>query len=439
MFLGNGHVSIHEARDRAVEVLRRCSHVLGFKASALARGYPHIWARDSVITALGAALCDDPQLMIAFRSSLHTLGEFQSELGGIPLNVDVATNTVTKENAGAVDANLWFILGHTYYYLRTGDLAFLQANLPRIEMALLWLRYQDMNDCGLLEVPEAGDWMDLFANRYNILYDNVLWVATWRAMALIRRACGGDGSSADRGAENVAERINLLMWIDRCWYAEHFAERLAKLKSMHLEWYMLYHNVGSISSRPFYLPYVAFREYGDWLDSLGNLLAVLCGLADEDRSSQILRYMHQVGAAGPFPTKAIYPPIMPGHKDWREYYRSRNLNLPHQYHNGGIWPFIGGFHVAALVRTERRDEAEELLQSLADANASGADGPWEFNEWLHGETGRPMGYAYQAWSAALFVYAYDAVRTGSLPLFDELRAPAATLLDPGARVESTAG
>lgn len=424
MYLGSGPVSIEEARQRAVEVLHRCAHPLGFKASALVRGYPHVWARDSMITALGAALCGDPALMVAFRSSLETMGAFQSELGGIPLNVDVASSTVTKENAGAVDANLWFILGHAYYYLRTGDLLFLQEHLPRLERALLWLRYQDMNDCKLLEVPEAGDWMDLLANRYNILYDNVLWVATWRAMGLIRAACGGDRASADAEADAIAERINLLMWIDRCWYAEHFAERLDRLKSLHLEWYMLYHNVGSISSRPFYLPYVAFREYGDWLDSFANLLAVLCGLADDDRGGQILRYMEQVGAAHPSPTKAIYPPILPGDKDWREYYRSRNLNLPHQYHNGGIWPFVGGFHVAALVKCGRYDEAERHLQGLAAANALGVDGPWEFNEWLHGETGRPMGYAYQAWSAAMYIYAYEAVRTGHLPLFDELQ-PAA--------------
>jgi glycogen debranching enzyme len=420
MYSVTNQVSVDEARERAVEVLGRCAHDLGFKASALARGYPHVWARDSMITALGAALCDDPQLMVAFRASLDTLGAFQSELGGIPLNVDVATNTVTKENAGAVDANLWFVLGHAYHFIRTGDTAYLQRHLPTIERAHLWLRYQDMNDCGLLEVPEAGDWMDLFANRYNILYDNVLWVAAWRAMALIREACGGDGSSALAAADNVAERINLLMWIDRCWEASHFAERLTTLKEMHLEWFMLYHNVGTISSRPFYLPYVAFREYGDWLDSLGNLLAILCGLADAERSQQILRYMAQVGTARPFPTKAIYPPIQPGHKDWREYYRSRNLNLPHQYHNGGIWPFVGGFHVAALVRQGRQSEAETLLQSLANANAAGVEQPWEFNEWMHGETGQPMGYAFQAWSAAMYVYGYEALRTGQAPLFDEL-------------------
>ena len=124
--------------------------------------------------------------------------------------------------------------------------------------------------------------------------------------------------------------------------------------------------------------------------------------------------------ARPQPSKAIYPPIYPGNSEWREYYRSRNLNLPHQYHNGGIWPFIGGFHVAALVKVGWRQEAHNLLGDLAEANRAGAREEWEFNEWLHGETGHPMGYPFQAWSAGMYVYAYHAVKTGTTPLFDAL-------------------
>ncbi len=194
---------------------------------------------------------------------------------------------------------------------------------------------------------------------------------------------------------------------------------------MRLEWYMLYHNVGTISSRPFYLPWVAFREYGDHCDTLGNLLAVLTGLADEHRTDHILRYLYQVGAAQPFPSKAIYPPIFPGNREWREYYRSRNLNLPHQYHNGGIWPFVGGFHVAALVKVGWLDEAQQVMASLTDAVRLGVRQEWEFNEWLHGETGRPMGYPWQAWSAGMYVYAYHALQAGRAPLFDELCGPPA--------------
>jgi hypothetical protein len=192
---------------------------------------------------------------------------------------------------------------------------------------------------------------------------------------------------------------------------------------------MLYHNIGTISSRPFYLPWVAFREYGDWCDSLGNLLAILSGVADRHRTEHILRYMLQVGMTEPFPTKAIHPPTYPGESNWREYYRSRNLNLPHQYHNGGVWPMIGGFHVAALVRHKWQAPAERSLHALADANRQGLEEEWEFNEWLHGASGHPMGYAQQAWSAAMYLYAEHAVRSGRLPLFDELLAdkPAAAV------------
>jgi hypothetical protein len=279
-----------------------------------------------------------------------------------------------------------------------------------------------MNECGLLEIPEAGNWMDLVAVRYNTLYDNVLYYAAALAYDLMRQRLPPDTLShqVSVNAAQIHERINLLMWIDRCWVAEHFAQHLERLKAIRLEWFMLYHNIGTISSRPYYLPWVAFREYGDWCDTLGNCLAILTGVADYHRTEHILRYMYQVGIGEPFPSKAITPPINPGESDWRNYYRSRNLNLPHQYHNGGIWPMIGGFHVAALARHNKQDEAEQLLLSLAKGSQQSASGGLGFNEWLHGETGHPMGFDQQGWSAAMYLYAELAVQTGKLPLFDGL-------------------
>ncbi len=418
---------IEEARERALATLRKSATPLGFKASALQRGYPHVWARDTGIIGLGALLSREPDLIHTLRCSLDTLTAFQSELGLIPLNVEAEARTVSTENAGAVDANLWYILAHFFYYTITHDTEYLERSWTTIDRAVLWLRYQDMNECGLLEVPEAGDWMDLMAVRYNVLYDNVLWYAALCAFSQLAEVLDGGLASgktakpvAQKLAADVHERLNLLLWIDRCWVPAHFAERLEKLKAMRLEWYMLYHNVGTISSRPYYLPYVAFREYGDYCDTLGNLLAILCGVADSIRSESILRYLYQVGAARPYPTKAIYPPIFPGQPDWREYYRSRNLNLPYQYHNGGIWPMIGGFHIAALVKLGWHTEAMSLLSDLAAACRVGVSEPWEFNEWMHGQSGNPMGYAYQSWSASMFLYAYECVHCGNTPLFAAL-------------------
>jgi hypothetical protein len=413
-----------EARRRAIEILRRCITTHGFRASALATGYPQIWARDSMLTFLGAATTGQAEFITAGRASLETMSAYQSPRGLIQLNVNPDTNYVSTENAGAVDGNLWYILGHFLHLQLTGDTAFLHHHWPHINQALIWLEYQDMNECGLLELPEAGNWMDLLAVRYNILYDNILYYAAVVAHQEMSKILPQD-VACHQPAVSVAglhERLNLLLWIDRCWVAAHFAEHLEKLKAIRLEWFMLYHNLGTISSRPFYLPWVAFREYGDWCDSLGNILAILVGVADGHRSEHILRYMHQVGMAEPYPTKAIHPPIYPGESNWREYYRSRNLNLPHQYHNGGIWPMIGGLHVAALVRHQWQEEAERLLVSLAEANRQGTASTWEFNEWMHGQSGHAMGYAQQAWSAAMFLYADHAVNTGQLPLFDALLA-----------------
>jgi glycogen debranching enzyme len=422
---------IEETRQRALEVLQRCVTPCGFRASGLAAGYPQIWARDNGIIFLGAVASGEPELLGACRCALETLGAHQSQRGLIPLNVNPETGYVSTENAGAVDSNLWFILGHYLYFRTTGDHAFLLGQWPAIDRALRWLEYQDMNECGLLEIPEAGDWMDLLCVRYNTLYDNALYYGAALAHHMLAQHLGDAVATHQLAVDpaSIHERLNALMWVDRCWVAEHFAEQLERLKSFRLEWYMLYHNIGTISSRPFYLPWVAFREYGDWCDSLGNLLAILTGLADGHRTEHILRYMLQVGMAEPYPTKAIHPPIYPGESNWREYYRSRNLNLPHQYHNGGIWPMIGGFHVAALVRHRWQAQAERALASLADANRQGFNGEWEFNEWLHGESGHPMGYAQQAWSASMFLYAEHAVCAGALPLFDDLLAdkPAAAL------------
>jgi len=412
------------ASRKACEVLHCCTAPNGFRASGLVAGYPQIWARDSAITSLAALVTGDSDLIAAAHASLVSLGAYQSSRGMVPLNINPDTGFVSTENAGAVDANLWFLLAHYVHFLATGDVQFLNQSWPSINQAIIWLEFQDMNECGLLETPEAGNWMDLVAVRYNTLYDNILYYAAQLAYEQMGKQLPDDRLYHQPmiGAAGIHERINLLLWIDRCWVAEHFAEHLEKLKAMRLEWFMLYHNIGTISSRPFYLPWVAFREYGDWCDSLGNCLAILTGVADRHHTEHILRYMYQVGIAEPYPTKAIHPPIYPGDSDWRDYYRSRNLNVPHQYHNGGIWPMIGGFHIAALVRHGWQDEAERLLMALAQANRQGIAQTWEFNEWLHGESGHPMGFGQQAWSAAMYLYAEHAVRTGELPLFDDLVA-----------------
>jgi glycogen debranching enzyme len=389
------------ALQKAHAILKSECSPLGLMASP--DGYPHVWARDSVITSLGALYT--PGHENCLRVSLQTLASQQSELGAIPNNVSVATGRLDHTNAGSVDSNLWFILGHAFQQRLHPDPEYLESAWPALEKALLWLRYQDSNGCGLLEVHEAADWADLLANRFNVLYDNVLWYAALRAMQEMAALLGQDPEPYRCLADDIRHKIRIVLWV-----GEEKTSELGPDCPGHTEWKHTLSQVDPVLvKRPYFLPYVAFRDYGDYCDVFGNLLAILFGVANPAQEGRILEYLDQVGIAEPFPVRVLHPVIHPGNKDWREYYRNNNLNLPEQYHNGGIWPFVGGFYIAALVKSGRMAQAKRQLVKLAELNRQGAQGEWEFNEWCHGRTGKPMGYPHQAWSAGMYVFAYYCV------------------------------
>ena len=64
----------------------------------------------------------------------------------------------------------------------------------------------------------------------------------------------------------------------------------------------------------------------------------------------------------------------------------------------------------AAVGAGRTELAHRELHHLAESCRLGLRGDWEFNEWLHGQTARPMGKLHQAWSAASYVRAHHALR-----------------------------
>jgi hypothetical protein len=427
---------IHIARAHAERILLANGGELGLLGSNHA--YQQVWARDSMLCGFGLWLMHDSEGRAIHGRSLETLRRFQSPLGKIPHNVGMpgvsdpaliahggklslpGDDNVAMEDsihAGCVDGNLWYIIAQYYDYSLRNDIDLLRACWPSLENALLWLRYQDSNECGLLEVHEAMDWADLFANRYNVLYDNVLYFAAWQCMGQMAAAIGknADADVYFSCAIDVRRKINTLLWVgseeptDFDWIRQERKEWLYPRRRVETE----------LVERPFYLPYMGFRDYADRFDTLGNLLAVLFGVADKQKADKILEYIHGCGLNEPFPVRALYPPVQPGEKDWREYYRVRNLNQPHHYHNGGAWPFIGGIYVAALVQAGRLEEARCQLDKLTVMVGLGKRGEWEFNEWFHGLSGRPMGYAGQSWSAAMYLFAADAVEQGRVQIFNQ--------------------
>jgi len=381
----------------AVETLRRCCTPLGLKASGGRVGHHQVWARDSMITLLGARFAADPQIDAALHASLRLLKEHQAPAGAIPNNVDGETR---RANFHAyADAGLWWIIGSSL----------LAPDPETVRRILLWYECQDVDQSGLLSMQEASDWQDLFCTRGKGLYLNCLYVLALRA------AVKADPAEAARYLERTeaaAAKLNAYFWYrgdgEMLRHVSHTfsTESTAEYDSLgRKRWLPVKrHLVGE----QYYLPYLAFRAVGEWFDSLGNLLAILAGVADEEQTNRILAFIARHDRTHS-PLFALTPAVEPGDPDWRDYYGT--LNLPQQYHNGGIWPFIGGFYVAALVKAGRMDAAQDAFERLTELNLRGS-----FNEWHHGDTVEPMGVRDQAWSAGMYLFAAECLKTGAVPL-----------------------
>jgi hypothetical protein len=372
---------------KAVAVLRLCATEAGMKASGSRVGHHQVWARDSMITLLGARFAGDAEIDTSLRASIALLRDKQATDGAVPNNVDCAT---LRPNFRAyADAGLWWIIGSS---LLAPDAATTAA-------ILRWYACQDVDQSGLISMQESADWQDLFCTRGKGLYLNCLYVLALRAAGEHERA------------SLVAERINRFFWYrgdgEMLPHIAHTFSTESKQAQDSLgrkRWLPVKRD---LVAEQYYLPYLGFRAAGEWFDSLGNLLAILAGVADVGQTATILDFIERHGM-GTAPLASLAPVIEPGHPDWRDYYGM--LNLPHQYHNGGVWPFIGGFYVAALVKAGRLKVASSALDRLTELNRAG-----EFNEWHHGGTFQPMGVTSQAWSAGMYLFACECVSRSDMP------------------------
>jgi glycogen debranching enzyme len=237
-------------------------------------------------------------------------------------------------------------------------------------------------------MQESADWQDLFCTRGKGLYLNCLYVMALRAAGrLMKPSNPAESHHYLRQAERVTAQVNNWFWYagdgDMLRHISHTFSTESRQQQDSLGRKRWIAEKRYLVNEQYYLPYLGFRAVGEWFDSLGNLLAILSGVAGPERSRIILDFIarHSLDA---WPVRSLTPVITPGDTDWRDYYGM--LNLPHHYHNGGVWPFIGGFYVAALLKAGSGDVAAVTLRNLAALNQQGG-----FNEWHHGQTGMPMG------------------------------------------------
>lgn len=344
--------------------------------AAAARRYTRIFGRDAAICVMAMCGSGVPSLERGAVASLDALAAQQAANGQIPKYVDPEGQDADFWYLGCIDATLWWLIA-VDHVRRHGDVG-AQHWEREAALAIRWLQAQEHQHFRLLQQNEASDWADIMPRSGYVLYTNALWFEVKRRFGL---------NHADETRHHFNHLFNPfqrdLPEYHRARLLRHYARRGRRDPGL-------------------YLSFVNLSFVGDEGDVFGNLLALIGGLANEAMAHRIVRAIDAAHAAEPWPVRVTLHPMAPSHPLWRAYMGRHQQNLAHQYHNGGLWPFVGGFWVMALTRLGLAERAWLALEQLAEANAR--DG-WRFTEWFHGRTLAPMGMAGQSWNAATFLLA----------------------------------
>ncbi len=400
---------VERAYKGAIEVLNHSARKIGFYASGLPGGYEAVWARDSMITGLGVASLDvishkhassqnksfDPgsdvisqKLNTTFLKSIQLLAKNQSKHGQIP-NAVGSYNTERRSDVtfNSIDSTLWWIIGLYAYSRAYKDKSILKKHAKHLKNALTWLEYQDPNEDSLLVQQPTMDWEDAFPHKYGrVINTEALYYAVLNLT----------------GQKKKAAKLKKILNGKTQKYLSLYDSKLGYYRP----WIWKSHG-----------PNPKYHEQDSWFDTLGNLLAITTGLATPKIANKILNYIEKNKINHPYPCKAIWPPIRKGDKEWHSYFDECEAREAFHYLNAGIWPFIGGFYVVALVKMKKFAKARKELELLARANQQARNEKevkeFGFYEWLDGKTGKVIGSSspYQTWSAGMYLYAHNCLAT----------------------------
>ncbi len=377
---------VNNARQAALEVLLHNNHgpFRGLPRTA-GWGYPEPYTRDLLIGTLGVLASGNEKLIESLRRVLVTLAKNQTELGHIPSLVH------DKEDRGASDTTPLFLLALGIFRRAMNEGDFLEEAAQK---SLKWMEYQSPANRYLVAQLPTSDWRDEQWVLGYALYVNTLVYTYLRLFGQIKRS------------EILKEEMGrLAVRGDR--QNKHIHEGLA------------------LKYKPYYALY-SYKVYrSERFDLLGNSLTILSGIASQTKSEHLVTWIEdECSAMRQSEDLAVdlppnfFPYIKPDEPDWMPRYEK--YNKPGEYHNGGVWPFICGFYIAALTVAQKHKLAEkkliELTKLIKQSRQSNLQ--FGFNEWHRAQDGTPQGQDWQSWLASMYLYAAACVEQ-QCPLFFE--------------------
>ena len=380
---------IGKAKQAALEVLLHNNHgpFRGLPRTA-GWGYPEPYTRDLLISSFGILASKNEKLIKSLRRVLETLAKNQTEMGHIPSLVHDA------EDRGASDTTPLFLVALGIYRKVMSEGDFLEEAAQK---SLKWMEYQSPANRSIVAQLPTSDWRDeqwvlgygLYVNT--LVYTYLKLFGLEEQSKMVKEEMSRFAIKGDRQNRHVHEGLVL-------------------------------------KYKPYYALY-SYKVYeSERFDLLGNSLAILSGIASPTRSEHLVTWiedeckaMRQAEELAVDLPPNFFPYIRPDDPDWMPRYEK--YNQPGEYHNGGIWPFICGFYIAALVAAQKYKLAEKKLMSLTRLVklSREADVEFGFNEWHRAQDGTAQGQDWQTWSASMYLYAAACVEQQSPLFFDSIR------------------
>ena len=384
--------SIQKAAEISKKCLRAC-----YSDSGIYAGKTHFedyWARDGLYASLGSTAIGD---YAQAKKELLLLLSFQKEDGQLPLRI--GSNFIITKLLGIewlfnkrdkkksvryiidraypnlmpkvpVDQNSLFLISTEYYMRKSGDKKFAKENYEKIKKAIDWNFRNDCDSDLLIEEGFYCSWLDGIKKSGKVMYTEACHYAACASFAKIAKALGKkeDYKKYSKTAEEIKEKINSLMW-----------------------------------NGSYYTDWISFsKKRHETFSTEGNLLAIMFGIADEEKATSIISKLSELGLENGVP----YRTNAPAYK-WYEIDISLHLALIPSYHNGMSWLWIGAAGILAKSTAGKKRNAVFLAQKVADEIIQ-HNGPYEVYERKSGMPVNRIFYKSEfpfAWASGLFLYA----------------------------------
>jgi Alkaline and neutral invertase len=400
---------------------------------AEALNYDQCFVRDFVSSALFFLMEGQPEIVrnflvevLALQSCERHLDCFKPGLGLMPASFKVISQNDREEylvadfgeqaiaRVAPIDSCFWWLILLRAYVKATGDLALahrpdFQQGIRLIIQLSLEARFDHFPT---LLVPDGSFMIDRRMGVYGYpLEIQALFYAAFRsARELLVPDPSGDAylQAVETRLVHLTYHIREYYWLDLKrlnaiyrYQSDEFGESAMNkfnlspnaIPSWVTEWL------------PEKCGYLAGNLGPGWMDfrffALGNLMAVITALANEQQSQQVMSLIEKrwQDLVGEMPLKICFPALED--RDWQTITGSDPKNIAWSYHNGGNWPVLLWLFAAAAQKIRRPDLVQKAL-AIAEQRLPSDQWP----EYYDGRGGKLIGKAArmrQTWTIAAFL------------------------------------